>query len=98
MSSIDPPTSGPKGLNIHAHSEQAQPSNLCLVTQTSLRRVDSMAHLKSCCGYAFLDDNVVVAFDDIATTSANRLIVQGEILSKLILLKPESRPKGVHKA
>src|SRR6266404_947111 len=61
MSSIDSPTSGPKGLNTHSLSEQPQPQKIFDPHQFATRRFHG--HLEICCGYALVKDGVPLVFD-----------------------------------
>jgi hypothetical protein len=78
MSSIDSPTSGPKGLNTHSHSEQPQPQKIFDPHQFATRRFHG--HLEICCGYALVKDGVPLVFDGIATTKTALFLAPTEVL------------------
>ena|SRR6267143_4993615 len=82
---MDSPTSGPNGLNIHAHSEQPQPQKCCSLIHISLRRIGSMATSRFGAVMLLLKDGVALAFDRTATTKTPVLIAPSEVLPKSLL-------------
>jgi hypothetical protein len=79
---MDLPTSGPKALNTHAHSLQAQPSKFSLATHTSLRRLAAIAHPEIRCGYVSTKGGAALLIHVTARTTAALFVALSELLPK----------------
>jgi hypothetical protein len=86
---MDSSTTGPIGLNAHAHSEQAQPWKIWLSTHTSLRRIALIASLETCGDHASLKSGLALFFNDTATKKAGLFMAPDEVL-------PNRRPLNAH--
>src|SRR5271154_2696416 len=84
---MDSPTSRPEGLNVHAHSLQAQPRKFCLSAHTSLRRITTMAPLEIWFAHSSLKHAQALVFDGTATTKTAFFISPSGPLPKSSLLE-----------
>jgi hypothetical protein len=81
---MDWPTSGPKGLNTHSHSEQPQPQKMLFFDPYQFATHRLHGHLKIWCRYAPLENGVALVFDGAPTTKAALFIALSEVLPSFL--------------